>query len=384
MGPDLTRALEVAVWTDDTKTRIRLQQWSVTLAMYLASAAVMALLTRWGALRGNQVAAWLGFVLAGLGFFFVLLRSRWSTRLADPALTQWQMGFGVLAVLWGYSIAGEVRSAMLFPLMVTLTFGAFSLGWRRMALLTAFALAALGATMLGLHLRRPGLFAPTVDIANFLMAAVMLPSSSVLAVKLGALRWRLQQQRADLIGALERIQVLATCDELTGLANRRHAQDLMNQEAQRTQRGGRPFSIALIDLDHFKRVNDMHGHGVGDEVLRRFAIEARASVRACDIVARWGGEEFLVMMPDTDIQSAQRAIERLRVRMVDVRVRTASNELQFTISAGVAQHVEGEPIANTVSLADRALYGAKEAGRNRVGTQSVVDRMQDRVAAARA
>jgi diguanylate cyclase len=168
--------------------------------------------------------------------------------------------------------------------------------------------------------------------------------------------------------ALERIQHLAARDLLTGLPNRRHAQEMLDLEARRSQRSGAPFAAALIDLDHFKRINDVRGHPAGDEVLRQFAEEFQRSVRVNDIAARWGGEEFILLMPDTAETGACLVVERLRHRTEALRVRAGSAEVRFTLSAGVTQQVPGESTADTVSRADLALYQAKQGGRNRTAS----------------
>jgi diguanylate cyclase (GGDEF)-like protein len=354
------------LWGTDRKTRIRLHQWSITCVIYGASAAAMAFGVQQGVLDAGALLAWEGFVLAGLSAFYGLLRSGWTTRFADGALTEWQIGFGVMTVLWGYRMCGDVRSATLFPLMVILMFGAFSLTWRRMLWLTLAALAALAAVMVAMHRESPGRFDARLDVANFLIVAIMLPATSVLAVLLAALRRHLQAQRSELKTALARIQDLATRDGLTGLTNRRHAQQLLELERQRAERSGRAFSLALIDLDHFKRVNDAHGHAGGDQALCAFAEAALATMRAPDTVARWGGEEFLLLMPQTEPEQAGCAVERLRRRVQALELPAAAGTLKFTLSAGAATHRPSEPVTETLARADRALYEAKAAGRNRV------------------
>jgi diguanylate cyclase len=202
---------------------------------------------------------------------------------------------------------------------------------------------------------------------------LMLPAVSAVAMLLGSLRARLSHQRAELQSALARIQELATLDYLTGLSNRRRAQELLAAEIARAERTLQPFGVALIDLDHFKRLNDRFGHAGGDEALRRFADEARASVRKVDMVARWGGEEFLILMPETDGAAGQAVINRLRERLEALSVPSAQGEMRFTFSAGVASHLAGQTIADTVARADRALYRAKAGGRNRVEIASADD-----------
>ncbi|MGH8076107.1 MAG: GGDEF domain-containing protein, partial [Lysobacter sp.] len=303
----------------------------------------------------------------------VALRSGWSERFIDPALTASQMMLGIVAVDWGYLIAGSVRSMELYPLMLIFTFGAFSLGWRRMTWLTAFALASLVGCVASLNAEQSRVADWSVDqsdvrldLLNVLVVAVLLPASSLISARLSSLRSKLRSQRAALTAALAEVQRLATHDELTGLANRRHMQERLAQEQCRCLRLESSFSIAIIDLDHFKRVNDAHGHAGGDDVLRAFAAEASSMLRACDLMARWGGEEFLLLLPDTRgpqaLASATRLLERVRALP-----HGAGPPLSF--SAGVTEYRHGEPVSETVIRADRKMYEAKRVGRNTVMLQ---------------
>jgi diguanylate cyclase (GGDEF)-like protein len=355
------RRLATALCTDDRKIRIRLQTWWLTAGVYIGGAIVMTALV-----DIRYVAAWSVFVACGLGLFHFAMRSGWSDTLADPSMSQQQIVFGTVAVMGGYALTGEARSCVLYPLIVIFSFGAFAVPWRRMVELTAFALLALACTMFAMHTLKPGYYSTVVDLSNFLICLLSLPTMSTVAVLLGRLRERLSAQRAELLAALERIQDLATRDDLTGLPNRRHGQQLLEQEAQRNARAEQPFSIALIDLDHFKSINDQHGHAGGDAVLRHFAQEARDCARQIDVLARWGGEEFLLLMPNTGEAAALAAMERLRLQIEQSKTPYAGAQVRVTCSAGVVEHHPSQTVAETLLRADRALYHAKDAGRNRI------------------
>jgi diguanylate cyclase (GGDEF)-like protein len=377
MNSPLLRRIATVLWTDERRTRIRLQSWSLALAIYVACAGVMIPFVQWHVLSGPLLAKWLLFVLISLGVFHVLIRTQWSSRLADPAMSQAQIVFGIVAVMMGYAFSGEVRSAALFPLMLILTFGAFSVSWQRMATLTVLTLIVMGCTMLAMHVLWPSRYSTVVDLANFVVGMIVLPGVSAVAVLLGSLRARLRQQRAELQAALARIQDLATLDDLTGLANRRRAQELLSAEIARGERTKLRFAVALIDLDRFKRLNDRFGHAGGDDALRCFADAARASVRGVDTVARWGGEEFLILMPETDEPEGVAVLNRLRLCVEALNIPSAQGDMRFTISAGVARHLPGQTIADTVARADQALYRAKAGGRNRVESASEDDTPTD-------
>jgi two-component system cell cycle response regulator len=168
---------------------------------------------------------------------------------------------------------------------------------------------------------------------------------------------------------LDRSLELAVTDTLTGLHNRRYMMGQLKALTERAVRGGEPVSVLLMDIDHFKAVNDGFGHPGGDEVLREFAVRLATNVRAIDLACRWGGEEFAVVMPDTRLEDAQRIAERIRLHVAGspFRIGPDNEPLGVTISIGVAATLgEGDDVDAVVKRADEALYEAKQTGRNRV------------------
>ena len=162
---------------------------------------------------------------------------------------------------------------------------------------------------------------------------------------------------------------LAVTDPLTGLHNRRYMIGQLDALAQRAARGGAPVACLLLDIDHFKKINDCFGHDVGDEVLREFAVRLASNVRAVDLPCRFGGEEFVVVMPETALQDAERIAERIRMHVSGAPFRVAGGKevLSVTISIGVAAtHGEADTPEHLLKRADEALYEAKASGRNRV------------------
>jgi diguanylate cyclase (GGDEF)-like protein len=158
---------------------------------------------------------------------------------------------------------------------------------------------------------------------------------------------------------------MATRDELTGLFNRRHMLEWLHTEKQRCQRQGRSFCLGLIDLDHFKNINDRHGHAVGDEALTHAAHALARGLRETDLIARWGGEEFLVVFTDTDCASAQVVVDRIRQDMARSMVSASVPDLSLSFSAGLTTFKSDELLTRAMDRADRALYLAKASGRSR-------------------
>ncbi len=164
------------------------------------------------------------------------------------------------------------------------------------------------------------------------------------------------------------LRQLAITDGLTQVANRRHFDERIQEEVDRSQRYGRPLVLLLLDIDHFKKVNDTYGHPAGDAVLRRVADICRASIRALDLVARFGGEEFAILLPETDIPGALQLAERIREDIAALPVTYGPNTIQVTASLGVAATENGDRSSEQLlKAADEMLYAAKQGGRNQVG-----------------
>jgi diguanylate cyclase len=168
--------------------------------------------------------------------------------------------------------------------------------------------------------------------------------------------------------AYKRIEELAELDELTGTFNRRCIMRMLDEEISRAHRTKAPCSIALIDLDWFKRVNDTYGHPTGDEVLRTFAITLFANIRNFDRFGRFGGEEFLLVLPDTALDTAARTLNRLRVIVADLDWSAFSPGMRVTVSAGVTMLRPDETADTFLARADGALYEAKAQGRNQIAS----------------
>jgi diguanylate cyclase (GGDEF)-like protein len=164
----------------------------------------------------------------------------------------------------------------------------------------------------------------------------------------------------------ETIFAMTVTDGLTGVGNRRALESMLRREVARALRHGRRLSLLMIDLDHFKEVNDVHGHSAGDQVLRDLADLIVHRIRPGDEIARYGGEEFAVVLPETSLEGALNVGEQLRALVEEARFAVDGEEIGFTVSVGAAELLPGMDLSGLVKVADRMLYRAKNRGRNQI------------------
>jgi diguanylate cyclase (GGDEF)-like protein len=366
--PSLSRRLFGA----DPKLRRAMFYFGATAALYAIFMGMLLGLGDGGLVRRADILALTAYIGAALVAFYVLVRASGWLGLAPTTLAVLQGVFGISCNMWGYSITGSLRGATLMGLIVVVVFCTFALRPRQTLALTAVGLAGMGATMWWHQAHDPAHYPPAVEAVTFAIMAACSLTVTLLTGEMTKLRARLKAQKAELVKAVDTIRTLATVDELTALSNRRHMNEMLAQEERRHGGGtGAPDQgtcIALLDIDFFKQINDRHGHAAGDEVLRSFAAAARAELRAGDVLARWGGEEFLLMLPDTGEAAAQAVVERIRARVGTLQPDGVPLERRISFSAGLTPRRGVEALADTVKRADKALYQAKSSGRDRVVT----------------
>lgn len=283
--------------TDDRRQRAFILQHLVGVSSCLAGLAAL----NYGVLRGvvdPLGCAWLSFsAIVVILSITVMLRTGLNNRCGDPSLVTAHIYFAELFLIWGYYLGGPCRPVALVLMFVVLMSNFFTNTTKVVRKTSIAALLGFGAVMARVAWEERDLpNGPQVQLVYFGVLIVVLMSLYLLTNNLYRIRATSSRRKKELVEAMSIIQELATRDELTRLFNRRHM--LLNAEKNRSSRMGHQFFIALLDIDHFKRVNDVHGHGVGDEVLRVMANNLTAGIRDLDVVARWGGEEFLVLFPD--------------------------------------------------------------------------------------
>jgi diguanylate cyclase len=346
--------------------QLALRLWATSFATYVVYLGVLAVQIAVGFAPLHLVVA-LGTmaVVVNLAFFALLRFGRSISRGTQARLGLAQLLFGVVAMLATYAVSGPAAPATTIIMASHIVYAAFSLTRRQIWRLTMAALVGLGLVMLGCHRWQPDRYPGDVQAVTFLYAAIVLPLVARLGGAIAGIQQQLRQRTEELGGALATVQQLATQDDLTRLHNRRHMTELLNLHLRAAERSDRHLAIALLDIDLFKQVNDRHGHQAGDTVLRGFAETARLALRSTDLLARWGGEEFLIAFPDTTIDRAAEGLERLR-QALDGRFADLDPELCITFSAGLVDARPGDDLGTVLDRADRALYQAKSNGRDRV------------------
>jgi diguanylate cyclase (GGDEF)-like protein len=289
--------------------------------------------------------------------FALMVRSGLNRRFKDPSLATEQTAAAILFLAYVMYHAGAARNALTLFYLVVMLFGALRLSALRLAALSVLALVAHGTVLHLSYLRDEDYMDVQAAVTEFAVLMITLPWFAAMGGYVNRLRARLAETNAQLGRALERIQDIAVRDELTGAYNRRFLMETLARERARALRSGAGYAVCLIDVDHFKQVNDTCGHQEGDAVLRAVAAVAARGLRAVDVFGRFGGEEFLVLLPDTDHAGALRVAERIRAAV--------AAETRVTVTVGVAYSTK-EEVAAVLARADRALYDGKAAGRNRV------------------
>lgn len=360
-------ALSDLVLSNEPKQTVLLLRYLVGAANSVAGVAALNYGVSTGVLDPQGVSWLTAAAMACAIFFYGVMRSGLNKNLADPSMAGMQIISAVLFLAWGYVLGGPGAPIALLLLFIFLLFSMFTATTRTLVQACVVAAAAFGMAMLHVAQQtNQASYMAKLQMVYFCVLLFMLVSMCLLVSQFNRIRDKSTKRKNELAEALARIQDLATRDELTGLFNRRHMLELLNTEKHRCIRTSRRFCIALIDVDHFKSVNDTHGHGVGDEVLAAVAGVITGGLRETDVVARWGGEEFLVMFTDTDCPTAELVLSRIQMMLSATMVSQTVPSLHVTFSAGLTSYEGDEMLTRTIDRADRGLYMAKSGGRNRV------------------
>ncbi|MBI2733242.1 MAG: GGDEF domain-containing protein [Aquabacterium sp.] len=365
MYAPLISRLNDLLLTTDPKQRLRITRSLMAANVFIACCFLQIYAWTVGYMELEDVKRLCGAIVLNILIWYAVLRTGVNLRFEDPAMTLPQILSALTIIVGAYSVTGPVHGSTMMLLALVLVFGIFNMKQRGAIIAGGYTVVLMGIAILIKIRTDPHNYPFKLEIAHFVLTAAIVPTISGLAAQLSSLRSKLQAQKDELANALVRIQILATRDELTGLVNRRHMMEVLGQHKKRLERSGHHrFCLALLDIDHFKRINDTHGHAVGDEVLRNFAKVVQSGLRDTDVLARWGGEEFLVLLNDTAPELANVGLERARMLLAEATLVPSLPDLKPTFSAGLAAYSLNEPLDVCIERADRALYKAKESGRN--------------------
>jgi diguanylate cyclase len=347
--------------------RQRLQWVGFTAASYALDLLFLALYWLAGSVTLAVPLAYAAAAAVHVGGNHAAYASGWNLRFRDPSLTAPLVLAGVTVQLGLVVLAPQVAFPFIVNIFTVFAFGAIWMSLRASIAVWALTLAACGAVLwaLGARTAVPA-ESPAEVVLTWLCFSLILGRCLLLSVYANALRAKVAEGRRRLAASLEQVQELVHYDELTRTLNRRSLIGRLEQEIGRARRSGAPFSVAMLDLDHFKAINDTYGHAVGDEVLRQFTATVSATMRETDVFGRYGGEEFLLLLLVSDPRASLAPLERIRLAVALHDWEAVVPGLALTTSIGVAGLLPEETVAQLLRRADEALYEAKAAGRNRV------------------
>jgi diguanylate cyclase (GGDEF)-like protein len=343
----------------DPKQAVRIRIFWMAAGSYLVGYLVLIVSYFLGVI-GPQPLEYLAlpFLLPNIAFY-TLFRTGLNLRFKEPSLTAPQIVVATLVIMYIVYLAEQVRPLILMFYLILFLFGLLRLTTRQLLGIGCFAMATY-AGVIFLVIRLKG---EQVNLRMEVLYGLVLGLGLIWFALVGGY---ISKIRDKLRHSLRTIQQMAIHDELTGVFNRHHLNELLETEKARCTRSGEDFSICILDVDYFKRVNDTLGHLAGDRVLKHFAAQVKNSLRTIDSFGRFGGEEFLLVMPRTNIEQARLCAERIRRMTEELIFPEFDRGFSITSSFGIAQYRIGEDLKEMLNRADAALYKAKNAGRNRV------------------
>ncbi len=287
-----------------------------------------------------------------------------TLKTSDQTVLLTQIAFAVSATNLAYGLGGAAQALLLVIFAMHIMFEMLTLSPRQMRYMGVATLASIRCTSLTMILCWPEVFAWRQEVLHMGVALSILPVMLMVGGRVSRMREHLSAQNGKLLALTTRLETLAQRDDLTSLCSRRHMVGLMQTACQHAASAGTPLSVAMLDLDHFKRINDTLGHDAGDLVLQAFAKAGSLPLRRTDVLARWGGEEFLLLMPDTTAAEAAQTVDRIREELDQLDLRIEGQGVRIHFSAGLTVWRRREPMAQVLERADQLLYRAKQQGSN--------------------
>lgn len=285
---------------------------------------------------------------------FLLIRSGVNQRFKDPSLTLLQLLIGIcFATVLCYHMANVIRGVGTVLYIMVFIFGTFRLRMADFLILAGVTILLYILAMGLLYYNHPGSVDLKLEVVRTVILTVALLWISYMANYIANLR--------------RKIKRMASHDALTDVYNRREIFEVLEREKAFSDRAGIPFSLCILDLDDFKKINDTHGHQTGDAILKTFARAVKQNIRSEDYLGRYGGEEFLVIFVNFECKNSDAGcVQRLNAAVHHLNFSDIAEDLRLTVSIGVASYTPSETIDTLIARADEALYRAKAKGKDRV------------------
>jgi diguanylate cyclase len=335
---------------------------------YLIDSIIYGLFALAGTIDGWVVGV---YAAAGLGHVVLFSLVHWFgdvERREDPQLVAWQMGYAVLAQILGMALAPQLAPVFIGTISIVFAFGSLRIELR--TALLSWLIAFIGVTVvlaLSVH-RSIGLVNPSrFEVVLLCLSFALIALRTMLLGYYGsAMRMRLYKVNWALGRAKHDAEQIAASDSLTGALSRRAILPLIERSVKRAARTGVASCVAMIDLDWFKTINDRFGHLAGDQVLRRMVELIREHSRESDVVGRFGGEEFVLLLQGANESAAARLVERIRGAVAAADWSDIGAGLKVSVSCGIASVLPTDSLDGVLARADKALYEAKRGGRNQL------------------
>lgn len=358
--------------TIEREQKLRRRRMLIGSLSYLVTLSLVLAFWYLGDYGSEIVGQYVVSVLVMIAVFYVLIRSNLNLRFADPSMTLAQVSLSILPAFYVMYQSQQSRPIFLILCISAAMYGLFQFRMRDFMVLSGVVIGGYAAMIVMLYLFKPNEIVLTMELLQWFSLTASFLQFSGLGGYIAGLRAKvktnvkeLAKRNSELEQALQRIEDLAMRDELTGVFNRRFLMETIRNERQRCERTGSTYTLCIVDVDHFKNVNDKHGHLAGDRVLQEIARTASDALRQTDYFGRYGGEEFAMVLTSTMAEGAIITAERVRQHIERIDFSAISPGFTVTVSIGIADSRRGEDSAVTFKRADDALYQAKEGGRNR-------------------
>lgn len=295
-------------------------------------------------------------------YFFVKLG--FNKKLKEPDMLLPLIIWSIICIIVPtYYMTEVLRSVSIMNYFLIMIFGVFKLNLKQFLSITGFSIALLGFIIIMVIKKELTSINPYNEILIWGMFSATSLSFAFICNSVSELRNKLRLQKKELLNAFSDIQKISVTDELTSIYNRRYAINFMSNKKIKADKGLDKFIVCMIDIDHFKKINDTYGHDVGDIVLKSFSREVNHLIRNDDCFARFGGEEFLLVLSHIDLKIAKEVVYRIMTKIQNITIPDYP-DLKITVSIGIVEYQKGMLIEELLKESDKLLYKAKENGRN--------------------